>query len=1742
MAEPVNAGERTTDQPSQINRNPNKDKKQKSNNRRKNGKPASKKTTPEFKGSMAELNGHVFEVHSETTKTNQYSRSCEEIRKYVSRKYDYGGDMAKIIEDESELVFDGLKPVYPTPATIGGEIDKTDLRIWEKEVDEFVKRKTAYVQNKQALYMIIWGQCSDTMQARLRSLDVFEKIESNKDCLRLLKEIKGITYKFESQRYPFEATFESLHAFYQTRQHQHQTNADYLQKFRNMVNVLDHYKIAIGEDPVLIRDELKRSGIDGYENMTKKDEKYQAAIPKARERFIGYVFLRGSDPNRYSTLINGLSNQFTIGTDQYPDNLTTAYGMLVNFKTDKRKKKKNDDDSEKNEEPEMSFLNNSNKLDDDDKYLNRTNSSSTVNSYDSSNAAVEQRHREAVSFLISAADSKPDGSSMDIVSFDDVEDTAGDYNYSFLNPHETGHHHQNLDHVFVHLPYLNANWILLDTQSTVHIFFNKALLTGIVSVSEHESLTCYSNGGSQETHKKADFDPFGSVWYNPEALANILSFAIIADHYPVTYVQSKNIFTVTLPNGNIMPFIRSPRGLYYHDVRWDTQKCKDFVFVNTVADNMRVFSPRQIAAAERARDLYIMMARPSPSNFKYMLQHQLIKNTPVTYNDALRAETIFGPDLGSLKGKSVRSTPAPIILSTPVSIPAPIFEHHKHVCISADIFYMDGAMFFMTISRHLQFKTLHSIDSKKHDVIFKCFSQVIHTYKRRGFLVSTIISDHEFEPLSRQLLELGATLNASTADEHAPEIERAIRVIKERARSHLVMMPFSHYPKLLKRHLIHHLVTLVNLTVHPNSVSPYLSPATIVTGHVFDAQLHCRVKFGSYCQALDEPSPLNSVVKPRTLDTLALRPTGNRQGGFYFLHLTTWSIIERRKWTVIPMPEHIISLVNQRAIKESQPDSTSSLQFKRRDKSFLTSLAIDDSAFLALPSPTQGAQHGPTDLQDGPTDLHNTAVDGAIDLEPNNVNPDGNAPHTPTDDSASSADPFTSVDNETSSTTSSNHDDNDADTDIVYDFDPIEERPTENVPDNHSIQSAASQPSSDNDDVIDDIPPEPPPPIPINGPPDTLQATIQDVIDPLSPSDVSQRNSHAKDDINPEITEENIIDNVTDARPSTQRYAMRSQVEPRVQPHFSSKDGFTFAQFVNDLKSEIVEPKAPSIFSSRYGFAFTQMSAREGLRRFGERAANALITEWLQLDRLDVFEGVKFASITPENRKKALRLVQLIKEKRCGKIKGRTCADGRKQRSYIAEEDATSPTVHGEAVLISCMMDGHERRYVATADVPGAFLNIDIDGLVYVMVDGALVDILVRSNPKYKEFIHTTKNGKKIVYLRLKKALYGTITAARLFWENITGKLTKFGFKANRYDNCVMNMEIEGHQCTVLWHVDDLKVSHKHKHVVQRVLKYLEDAYGNLSVVEGKQHTYLGMNIDFMDDGSVEIDMKHYLEEAIRDFGETFDEREVSSPASPFLFEVDPGCVPLSEDKRRVLHSIVAKLLYVATKGRPDIYLPIAFLTSRVSKADEDDWKKLRRLLKYIQQTIDLKLVLRADNLTITKWWADAAYAVRDDGKSQTGMTMSLGNGVIMSKSIKQKPNTRSSTEAELVAASDALSQILWTRYFIEDQGYYLNDAVLYQDNKSAILLEKNGRLSSGKNTKHIHARYFFIKDKIDTGEVNVQYCPTGDMIADFFTKPLQGSQFTRFRDMILGITPIDYQPVDNPTQNRSVLEFNMEQ
>jgi hypothetical protein len=173
-------------------------------------------------------------------------------------------------------------------------------------------------------------------------------------------------------------------------------------------------------------------------------------------------------------------------------------------------------------------------------------------------------------------------------------------------------------------------------------------------------------------------------------------------------------------------------------------------------------------------------------------------------------------------------------------------------------------------------------------------------------------------------------------------------------------------------------------------------------------------------------------------------------------------------------------------------------------------------------------------------------------------------------------------------------------------------------------------------------------------------------------------------------------------------------------------------------------------------------------------------------------------------------------------------------------------------------------------------------------------------------------------------------------------------------------------------------------------------------------------------------------------------------------------------------------------------------------------------------------------------WYVDASFAVHHNMRSHTGGMLTLGDGAAISVSTKQKINTKSSTEAELVAVDDTLPFNIWCYYFLREQGYHANNCeptkanatklkfmghtnVLYQDNTSSIKLEENGKRSSTKRTRHINIRYFLITDKIKKGEITVDYCPTEEMLADYFTKPLQGAQFRKLRNAIMGISDSDY-------------------
>ena len=209
--------------------------------------------------------------------------------------------------------------------------------------------------------------------------------------------------------------------------------------------------------------------------------------------------------------------------------------------------------------------------------------------------------------------------------------------------------------------------------------------------------------------------------------------------------------------------------------------------------------------------------------------------------------------------------------------------------------------------------------------------------------------------------------------------------------------------------------------------------------------------------------------------------------------------------------------------------------------------------------------------------------------------------------------------------------------------------------------------------------------------------------------------------------------------------------------------------------------------------------------------------------------------------------------------------------------------------------------------------------------------------------------------------------------------------------------------------------------------------------------------------------------------------------------------------------------MYTAKGTRPDILTAVAFLTTRVTDPTEQDWNKELRIAKYLFGTRDLALRLTADDGVNINSCFDASFARHPDGKSHTGQMITLGGGAVYSRSSKQKLVSKSSTEAELIALSDGLPTVLWAKNFLEAQGFKVNPAVIHQDNKSTITLAEKGR-STTNRTRHMNIRYFFVKDRIDSGDITVKYTSTDTMVADFFSKPLQGHLFEEHRNVILNI------------------------
>ena len=1321
-------------------------------------------------------------------------------------------------------------------------------------------------------------------------------------------------------------------------------------------------------------------------------------------------------------------------------------------------------------------------------------------------------------------------------------------------------------------------WILLDSQSSIDVFCNGELLKCIYKSSSTLTIRC--NAGVRTTNLRGYLPGYGWIWYYPEGIANILSLSRVKERYRVTYDSATgNCFQVHKTNGEILNFVEASRRLYYFDTA--NRNVEQLLLLNSVEDNIKEFSAYDVDKARKAASLQTIVGRPSSEDLRYYLNENMIPNCPSTTRDLGNAEYIWGKDLGSIKAKTVRRKPRQRQVSMGTNIPLTIMQQYRDVTLSTDIMKVMGIPFLMSISKHIKFGSGGRLLDMKNETILKHFKAIIGAYSIRGFRVKIVIADGQFESLRGDIADLGADLIIVARDEHVHDIERFIRTIKERVRADWIMMPFETGPPSLVAELVSRAIFWRNMFPLKTGLSRTQSPGEIVLNRKLDFNTHCRVEPFQYVQTHEETD--NTITTHRTVGAIATRPTGD--GSYNFISLSTGRVLNRREYTVLPMPDEARDRMHTLARRARMAPT---LTFTNRDNVDLDTLYADlerDEDDLQLDALNAGVDithdddeddddYVPEDENESDSDDENDDNDDGNDDDDDAADNDGaevmyGNDFTAAEDSAESAGV---VDNE-------NEEEENENTNNEY-LNGEEHNGDEitGVDSNHDAENM------EQDNMEQDNEP--------TGEPEVTDAST------LRRSAREGRGTTTKfDEYVCTTASEDSTETVTVMSPSkfTKGVSGMSNNVNLISPHMFSRDAVNMATGMAPPKKiprskstnvtcnvfatcgdELMEDDQILLLSlnstndSGYDetimaqteaewmfltqnlgweeglkdgcrdierdeellFTTEQMNWKKGLKIFGEKGEDAIQKELQQIHDMEGFQPKHWHELTKEERADALKYLMYLKEKRDGRIKGRGCADGRKQRAYIPKAEASSPTATLMGIMLTCMIDAYEKREVATVDIPGAFLQTKMpadDRDVHVVLDGRMAELLAKISPEdYQKYVHQHR-GQSQIYCKLNVSLYGTLKAALLFWKKLSGYLKEQGFTVNPYDWCVANKIINGKQCTIVWHVDDLKISHVDTSVVDEVIENLRSEFGKvgeLTVNRGKVHDYLGMELDFSDENSFTVNMEKYFDEVLEDLPEDMDGTAVT-PAAEHLFKTRDDAAKLDEKRASFFHRVTAQLLFASQRARPDLRTVVSFLTKRVQNPDEDDYKKLARAIKYVRRTKFLKLKVEAHRLDKNHWFIDGAFAVHPDMKSHTGAYMTFGKGMVNGASSTQKINTTSSTEAEVVAVHDNVPAILWTRYFMEAQGYPMEPSVVHQDNQSAILLGTNGKGSSGKRTRHMNIRYFFVADIQETKQITMEYCPTDEMIGDFFTKPLQGAKFRRFRNIIMNITEDEHGTVD---------------
>jgi hypothetical protein len=591
-----------------------------------------------------------------------------------------------VLENEIE------EAAYQLSVPLSMQLDDSEATSYHNEWRTYRERTTRLEKQRGQAFSMIRGQCMQVLLDKMKHDTDWINASTSYNPLTLFALIEKTILAQTEDQYPYATVYEQECTLYSFSQNS-LSNEQWYERFNTRIDV----GTAIGvtrQHTVLLEHVAQETGTT-FAAQTAAEQK--ATREKAEERYLSYVFLRQSGKQHHKLKVD-LQNDFTTGDDRYPKNRQQTLHLLDKYSkstvvqtnpsegtafAQKGRSPKGQDatfDKKYWQDKECynchkkghpsSHCKESKNNDTDDKTVSSKTSKSSKSSKSSKTSKAsktnsinkaQKRLKKSFATLSTKIDELENESDLS----DSESDEEGDSHFQTgtLTGYQMMQHETTLQQTFEKR---NADVlfklggsktkldlrkvVLLDSQSTMDLFCNPHLVKEVTKTSNVMNLQ--SNGGTMQIRHKASISGYHKqVWFSKFALTNIIALSNLIKQYRVTYDSGDEMFVVHRKTNNLpnMEFKMHSCGLHYYE-----PTDKDFTFINTVDDNKKAFSKRQLKGAELARTLYATLGYPSIKDFKWVIQSNQIKDCPVTVQDVVTAHQIWGKNIAALKGKTTR--------------------------------------------------------------------------------------------------------------------------------------------------------------------------------------------------------------------------------------------------------------------------------------------------------------------------------------------------------------------------------------------------------------------------------------------------------------------------------------------------------------------------------------------------------------------------------------------------------------------------------------------------------------------------------------------------------------------------------------------------------------------------------------------------------------------------------------------------------------------------------------------------------------------------------------------------------------------------------------------------------------------------------------------------------------------------------------------------------------------------------